>query len=237
MKLSRATLPGLRMARQGILFVLSGASGVGKGTILKLALAQVSGLKFSVSWTTRAKRKGEVNGKDYFFKSREEFLSELNNKRGGFVEYAEFVGNIYGTPRRWIVEQLKAGHDVILDIELDGAMQVKKTMPEAVLVMMIPPNLSELRQRLLRRATETPEKIRNRLARAMTDMQKYKRFHYIITNEQRYTALDDLLAIIRSERLKTERIEDKGFKRHWSKNKELELVLDDIERTMENRGH
>ncbi len=223
--------------RRGILFVLSGASGVGKGTILKMVLARETNLEFSVSWTTREQRKGEMDGKDYYFKTRPEFEAELNHPDGGgFLEHAEFVGQLYGTPRRWIEEKLSQGVDVILDIELDGAMQIARSMPEAVLIMVVPPNLSVLRERLMRRGTETIEKMRVRLERAVKDMQKYRYFHYLFENGELATGVDDLLSVIRAERLRTSRIDPDVFAIHSSKDATLEAKLDDAENAIRQSG-
>ncbi|HWG84985.1 MAG TPA: guanylate kinase, partial [Deinococcales bacterium] len=177
--------------RRGILFVVSGASGVGKGSMLSLVLAQQGSerVHFSVSWTTRQRRPTEVEGKDYFFKTREEFLAELNDPdEGGFLEHAEFVGNYYGTPRRAVEANLRAGRDVILDIELEGAMQVTSLVADAVPILVVPPNLSVLRRRLLRRGTDELGVIRRRLARAVEDMRRAHAFKYVIVNDELHTA-------------------------------------------------
>lgn len=220
--------------RRGILFVLSGASGVGKGTVLSYVLSQEENLFFSVSWTTRAQRKGEVHGKDYYFKSREEFTHELDTT--GFLEHAEFVGHLYGTPRRKVEEQLAAGNDVILDVERIGALNVKRLMPEAVLVQLVPPNLSKLRQRLLKRGTDALEVIDKRLKRAVEDMQFYQEFDYVIVNDDLATAVDDLEGVIRAERLSTNRIVPSEFMVHSSKDPSLELELDDLESRIRASG-
>jgi guanylate kinase len=220
--------------RRGILFVLSGASGVGKGTVLSYVLSQDDNLYFSVSWTTRGQRKGEVNGKDYFFKSREEFMLELETT--GFLEHAEFVGNMYGTPRRAIELQLEAGNDVILDVERVGALNVKRLMPEAVLVQLVPPNLSKLRQRLLKRGTDALEVIGRRLKRAEEDMSYYREFDYVIVNDDLSTAVDDLESVLRAERLSTSRIVPAAFLVHSSQEPSLELELDALEERIRASG-
>ncbi|MEY4529954.1 MAG: hypothetical protein RLZZ156_675 [Deinococcota bacterium] len=221
--------------RRGILFVLSGASGVGKGTVLSYVLSQDDNLYFSVSWTTRSQRKGEVDGKDYFFKTREEFMFELETT--GFLEHAEFVGNMYGTPRRPVEQQLEAGNDVILDVERIGALNVKRLMPEAVLVQLVPPNLSKLRQRLLKRGTDALEVIGRRLSRATEDMQYYHKFDYVIVNDELSTAVDDLESVLRAERLGTSRIVPWEFLVHSSQDPELEPELDALEQRIRNSGH
>lgn len=220
--------------RRGILFVLSGASGVGKGTVLSYVLSQDDNLYFSVSWTTRGQRKGEIGGKDYFFKTREEFTHELETT--GFLEHAEFVGQLYGTPRRAVEQQLEAGNDVILDVERIGALNVKRLMPEAVLVQLVPPNLSKLRQRLLKRGTDALDVIDRRLTRAKEDMQYYHKFDYVIINDDLATAVDDLSSVLRAERLSTSRIIPSEFEVHSSQDSELELELDNLEQRIRQSG-
>ncbi len=221
--------------RRGILFVLSGASGVGKGTVLSYVLSQDDNLYFSVSWTTRNQRKGEINSKDYYFKTREEFINELETT--GFLEHAEFVGNYYGTPRSAVEEQLAAGNDVILDVERIGAFQVKELMPEAVLVQLVPPNLSKLRQRLLKRGTDALDVIGKRLERAKEDMAYYKKFDYVIVNDDLATAVDDLESVLRAERLRTTRIDNTDFAIHSSQDTQLEIELDALEQRIRESGH
>ncbi len=221
--------------RRGILFVLSGASGVGKGTVLSYVLSQDDNLYFSVSWTTRNQRKGETDGKDYYFKSREEFTHELETT--GFLEHAEFVGSMYGTPRRKVEEQLEAGNDVILDVERVGALNVKRLMPEAVLIQLVPPNLSKLRQRLLKRGTDALEVVGRRLKRAQEDMKFYQEFDYVIVNDDLSTAVDDLESVLRAERLSTSRIVASEFLVHSSIESALELELDGLEAKIRDSGH
>jgi guanylate kinase len=220
--------------RRGILFVLSGASGVGKGSVLSYVLNTDENLYFSVSWTTRGQRKGEVHGKDYFFKSREEFLHELETT--GFLEHAEFVGNLYGTPRRAIEEQLEAGKDVILDVERIGALNVKRLMPEAVLVQLVPPNLSKLRQRLLKRGTDALDVIGKRLIRAKEDMEFYHEFDYVIVNDDLADAVTDLESVLRAERLSSRRIVPTDFAVHSSQDPALEPELDALEARIRANG-
>ena len=224
--------------KRGILFVVSGASGVGKGTILAYVLSQESGrLHFSVSWTTREHRPGETDGKEYFFKTREQFLEELNDPEGGgFLEHAEFVGNFYGTPRRAIEEQLAQGMDVILDVELVGAMNVAKLMPEAVLVLVVPPNLSILRRRLLKRGTDALPVVEKRLKRAVEDMTHYGKFDYVIVNDNLLGAVEDLEAVIRAERLRSSRIDPTAFRKHSSRDARLEPELDRLEDLIRKSG-
>jgi guanylate kinase len=220
--------------RRGILFVLSGASGVGKGTVLRSVLLDDEQLYFSVSWTTRGQRKGEVDGKDYHFVTRDEFEQEM--KGIGFLEHAEFVGNLYGTPRRAVEKKLEAGTDVILDVERIGALNVRKLVPEAVLIQLVPPNLSKLRQRLLKRGTDAIDVIGKRLIRAREDMQYYREFNYVIVNDDLPTAISDLQSVIRAERLKSERIDPADFALHSTTEPALETELDRLELEIRRSG-
>lgn len=224
-------------AKRGTLFVLSGASGVGKGSMLQLVLAQTPDLHFSVSWTTRPPRASEVEGRDYFFKSREEFERELSDPEGaGFLEHAEFVGNLYGTPRRAVESLLAAGHDVILDIELDGAMQVARKLTDAVLILVVPPSLSVLRLRLLRRGTDALPVIRRRLERAVRDMARAPQFHFVIVNGELHSAVDDLAAIVRSQRLRASRIDAADLAVFGGTDPDLEAELDRVEAKIRDSG-
>jgi guanylate kinase len=220
--------------RRGILFVLSGASGVGKGTVLRSVLLEDDNLYFSVSWTTRGQRKGEVDGKDYHFVTREEFEQEM--KGIGFLEHAEFVGNLYGTPRRAVEKKLEAGVDVILDVERIGALNVKRLVPEAVLIQLVPPNLSKLRQRLLKRGTDALEVIGKRLERAKEDMEFYRKFDYVIVNDELSDAINDLQSVITAERLESSRINPESFQVHSSQDAKLEEELDRLEQEIRLSG-
>ena len=213
--------------RRGILFVLSGASGVGKGTVLRSVLLEDDRLYFSVSWTTRAQRKGEVDGKDYHFVSRDDFEQEM--KGIGFLEHAEFVGHLYGTPRRAVEKKLEAGMDVILDVERIGALNVKRLVPDAVLIQLVPPNLSKLRQRLLKRGTDALEVIGKRLERAREDMNFYREFDFVIVNDDLSDAIRELQSVVTSERLSSGRIHADAFKIHSSREAKLEEELDRLE--------
>lgn len=158
------------MNNRGVLLVVSGPSGVGKGTIIKELFEHNKNLYFSVSATTREPRPGEENGIHYLFKSREEFESDIAN--GGMLEYAVYSRNYYGTPRSAVEEQLAAGHDVVLDIEIHGARNVKRLMPEAVLVYILPPDMAELRKRLVGRKTESEDAIKLRLEAAYRELKE-----------------------------------------------------------------
>lgn len=184
--------------RPGNLLVMTGPSGVGKGTIVERVLQQVIDLKRSVSVTTRERRPGETEGVDYFFVSESEFERMRDNQE--LMEWAEFAGAYYGTPRIWVDEELKAGRHVLLEIEVQGAKQIAERFAAAVLVFISPPNLEALEQRLLGRATETPEKIAMRLKKARQELKQKALFHYEVVNDNIDLAVDNLVHIIYAER-------------------------------------
>lgn len=179
-----------------LLIIISGPSGVGKGTIVKELLKR-DGYALSVSCTTRARRPGEVDGESYFFISKEEFRKKI--ERGGFLEYSEHFDNYYGTPRDFVEEQLK-NHDVILEIEVDGGLSAKQSHPEAILIMVVPPNTEELLSRLHHRGTESEEIIAKRLKRMDYELSKEKYYDYIITNDVLERAVDEIEQIIKSNK-------------------------------------
>lgn len=186
------------MAKRGKLFVLTGPSGAGKGTILEHILKAAPNLFLSVSATTRAPRAGEQEGIHYFFLSREAFEERV--KQGDFLEYAEYVGNYYGTLEKPVDERLDEGYDVILEIEVQGAMQIHQKRPDAVLVFVAPPSMEELSRRLYGRGTEDAQERARRLQTAEHEMTYKDSFDYIVTNEVLERAVGDLLAIFRAER-------------------------------------
>lgn len=181
---------------EGRLIVLSGPSGTGKSTVISALMKMHDKLAFSVSATTRNPRPGEVDGKDYFFVTRERFAEMVEN--GELLEHAEFVGNCYGTPRGPVLEKLQSGVTVLLDIEVQGAMQVMASMPEAVSVFMLPPSLEVLEQRLRFRGTESEEVIAKRLETARKEMQFSDRYDFTIVNDVAETAAGKLLDIIKN---------------------------------------
>ncbi|WP_291430127.1 guanylate kinase [Deinococcus sp.] len=184
--------------RRGLLLVITGASGVGKGTLRERWLAGQD-VFYSTSWTTRKARPGERDGVDYVFVTPDVF--EAKAQADGFLEHAAFVGNRYGTPIEPIEAALSRGQDVILEIEVEGAMQVKARMgEEAILIFIMPPSLSELRRRLEGRATETPDRIEKRLARAREEIREAHEFRYVIVNDDLDRALSELHAIQTAER-------------------------------------
>ncbi len=201
----------MKLNESGLLVVISGPSGVGKGTIRK-ALFEMPDNNFcySVSMTTRKPRAGEVNGVDYFFVSREEFEQHIAND--DLLEYAEFVGEYYGTPRHYIDSRLSQGNEVIMEIEVQGALQVREKMPEAVFVFIVPPSRKALIQRLQSRGTEDVESIKKRLDKAEREYHLAYKYDYIVVNDDVYNAADRIYAIIRAEHAKTERSIHKYYK-------------------------
>lgn len=188
---------------RGLLVVLSGPSGSGKGTVLKQAMQQNDNIEISVSVTTRAPREGEIDGVNYYFSTREAFQKRLDE--GGFLEWAEFCGNFYGTPRAEIEQRLNEGKDVILEIEVQGAMKVREAFPDAVLIFNLPPSLEELKKRLTGRKTESPEVVEKRLNTAAWELSQAEKYDYIIVNDNVETAANAFLSILEGEKHKTVR--------------------------------
>ncbi len=194
----------MKLNERGLLIVLSGPSGVGKGTVRK-ALFELEGhdLVYSTSMTTRAPREGEVDGEDYYFVSKEEFEQRIKDDK--FLEYAEFVGNYYGTPKDKVQEQMEQGKEVVLEIEINGALQVREKAKDAVFVFIAPPTKEALYRRLLRRGTEDPKTIQKRMDKAEREFPLAHMYDYIVVNDEVTNAADRILAIIRAEHAKTER--------------------------------
>lgn len=187
---------GAPAARKGKLIVLTGPSGVGKGTLVERVLPAVPNLVKSVSVTTRTRRPQEVEGVDYFFRSREEF--EL--LKSGLLEWAEFAGNCYGTPAAWVDEQLSAGKDVLLEIEVQGARQIFKKQEQSLLIFVSPPSFAALRKRLENRGTESADKIERRLETAREELSQRFDFHYEVINDVLDEAVNNLVHIVYAER-------------------------------------
>lgn len=190
---------------KGILFILSGPSGVGKGTVRKSLFEQATDLKYSISMTTRKQRPGEAEGVDYFYKSKAEFEKLIAENQ--LLEYAKYVDNYYGTPRAYVEETLKAGFDVFLEIEVQGALQVKNSFPEGVFIFLFPPSLDELKKRILTRGTESDDLVLNRLREARKEIEMMDSYDYVVVNDQVDHAVEKIRSIIQSEHCRRERIE------------------------------
>ncbi len=187
----------------GLLIVLSGPSGAGKGTLCKELLHRQNSVKFSVSATTRAPRPGEVNGLSYYFRTQEEFQSMIENHE--LLEWAEFCGNYYGTPLFAVQKHLEAGYDVILEIDIQGALQVKKRFPQGVFIFIMPPSLNILSERIRGRGTECEEDIQQRLAKAEQEMKYIPEYDYLIENDDIIDGVDKLRSIIIAEKCRVKR--------------------------------
>jgi guanylate kinase len=182
--------------RKGILIVVSGFSGAGKGTLMKKLVQEYDNYALSISATTRAPRPGEENGREYFFLKREEFEQKIDDN--GLIEYACYCDNYYGTPRAYVEEQLAAGKDVILEIEIQGALKIRKQYPDALLLFVMPPSAAELRRRLEGRGTETKEVIDKRMKRAIEEAEGIEEYEYIVVNDNLDTCVRELHEIIRA---------------------------------------
>ena len=189
--------------RKGLVLVVSGPSGAGKGTICKALLNKNDQIKLSVSATTRKPRNGEVHGVNYFFIEKEEFTKMIEN--GEFLEYAQIYDNFYGTPKAAIIECLEKGQDVILEIEMQGARQIKEVYPEGVFIFVLPPSLEELKSRIVGRGTETQEEIEKRFSCAFEEINQIVNYDYFIVNEDIEKSVSDVEAIICAEKNKVTR--------------------------------
>ncbi|AEB73398.1 guanylate kinase [Lentilactobacillus buchneri] len=193
------------MAKRGMLIVLSGPSGVGKGTVRKALFEEPDvDFEYSTSMTTRKPRPGEKNGVDYYFVSKEQFEENIQN--GEMLEYAKYVDNYYGTPLKYVNETLESGKDVFLEIEVNGAMQVRANVPDAVFVFLTPPDLMELKHRLVGRGTDKMDVINKRIKKAVGEISMMRNYDYAVLNDQVPLAVDRIKSIIRSERLKVARV-------------------------------
>ncbi len=188
------------MHSKGKLFIISGPSGSGKSTMLAEVFEKIDNRYFSVSATTREPRPGEVDGVNYWFKTREEFKSLL--EAGEFLEYAEYAGNYYGTLAEPIIKQLEEGKDIFLDIEVQGALQVRRKIPEAILIFAIPPTFDELERRLRKRCTESESKIRERLDTARREYKEAMKYDYIVVTDKPGEASNEIISIVTAEKCK-----------------------------------
>lgn len=176
------------------LFVISGPSGVGKGTLAKLLIENEDDIKLSVSCTTRQARQGEENGKDYFFITKEEFLEKI--EKGGFLEYSNHFDSYYGTPKDYVEQSLKTS-SVLLEIDVNGGLEVKKSCPQAVLIFIAPPSLEELKNRLIKRNTETLEKIEKRLSRLEYELAQKQFYDFVVVNDDLDKAYKEIISIMK----------------------------------------
>jgi guanylate kinase len=191
------------MNRRGILIVVSGFAGSGKGTLMQEIMTQYDNYALSISATTRKPRGAEVDGREYFFKTTEEFEKMI--AQGELIEYANYVGNYYGTPKAYVEEQLSKGKDVILEIEIQGALKVKEKFPETLLLFVTPPNATILKERLVGRGTETMDVVEQRMKRAAEEAKGISSYDYILINDDLQTCLKEMHAIIQSEHFRTSR--------------------------------
>lgn len=191
---------------KGKVIVVSGPSGVGKGTVVKELIGSNKDCALSVSATTRSPREGEAHGVNYFFITKEEFTQKINNNE--MLEYAEYCSNFYGTPKDYVLKSVEQGKNIILEIEVQGALNVKKIIPEAVTVFVMPPSLQELEDRLRGRGTETDEVVRQRLKTAIAEIKQAPQYDYIVVNNTVMQCVADIVSIIIAERQKTENMLD-----------------------------
>lgn len=194
---------GEKNMSKGILTVVSGFSGAGKGTVMKRLLESRDNYALSISVTTREPREGEAEGREYFFRTKEEVEKMIREDQ--LLEYAKYVDHYYGTPRKYVEDRLAEGKDVILEIEIQGALQIKKKVPEAVLVFITPPSMEELERRLTDRGTEPPEVIASRLARASVEAESMDKYDYILVNDKVEDCVETLRHLILSEHLRSQR--------------------------------
>ena len=189
------------MNHQGILVVVSGFSGAGKGTLMKELLKRYDNYALSISATTRAPREGETDGKEYFFVTKEQFEKMRDERK--LIEYAQYVNNYYGTPKEYVEQKMAEGKDVILEIEIQGALKVKKRFPDALLLFVAPPSAEELRRRLVGRGTETLEVINARLARAAEEASGMEAYDYLLINDDLDRCVEEMHQLIQLQHRKT----------------------------------
>jgi len=188
------------MSQKGILVVVSGFSGAGKGTLMKALLNKYHNYALSISATTRNPREGEVDGREYFFVTREKFEGMIADDQ--LIEYAQYVNNYYGTPKDYVFRQMEEGKDVILEIEIQGALKVKERFPETLLLFVLPPSAEELRRRLIGRGTETMEVIEARLRRASEEAEGMDSYDYILVNDQLDVCVEEMHQLIQAQHSK-----------------------------------
>ena len=207
----------VKQKETGYLIVISGPSGAGKDSVVQKLLENNKNMVLSVSMTTRAPRKGEQEGVDYFYVTKDEFLKEID--KGNFLEYANvYASDYYGTPKNKVLENIKKGKDVILVIDIQGALKVKEIMPEAIFIFIMPPSMKELKTRLIKRDTETPEKILSRFKTAYKEINEATKYNYVVINDKIDVAANKVESIITAEKCRVDRIED------FDLNSEQELI-------------
>lgn len=192
------------MDRKGILFVISGPSGVGKGTVKDAVLERITDINLSISVTTRAPRQGELEGREYFFTSEQKFQDLIDKEQ--FLEWADVYSHRYGTPRDFVLNNLKNGQDVLIEIDIQGALQVKNRMPEGVFIFLVPPSIKELQARLCGRGKDSLESIAERLAACEKEMEHIKYYDYVVVNDVVEKAAHQIEAIVVAERCKVNNI-------------------------------
>ena len=186
------------MEKKGILIVISGFSGAGKGTLVKALLKKYDNYALSVSMTTRNPREGERDGVEYFFTDRERFEETI--RQNGLIEYAQYCGNYYGTPRDYVERQMQAGNNVILEIEIQGALKIKEQFPESLLIFITPPGAEELKRRLVNRGTESGDVIARRLARAAEESEGIEAYDYIVVNDDLDVCVEEVHQLVEASR-------------------------------------
>ena len=196
----------IKQSEKGLLIVVSGPSGAGKDTVINKVLETEKNVWVSISMTSRPPRGNEENGKDYFFVTKEEF--EENIKQGNLLEYATYNDNYYGTPKSKIKEYLDKGIDVILIIEIQGALQIKDLIPEALFIFIMPPSMEELRYRLVHRGTDSPDKIISRFKRAYEEINEVTKYNYVVVNDEVEKASNKVISIMKAEKCRVDRIEE-----------------------------
>ena len=198
--------------------MVSAPSGAGKTTLCKELVALVPGLRHSVSYTTRKPRPGETHGREYFYVDEREFRDMI--ARGEFAEWAPVYGHLYGTPRAALTAMMDSGIDVLLEIDTQGALQIKKKFEDAVYIYIMPPSIEALRARLLQRAGDSPEEIQRRLQKARDELWSYREYYYIVKNDEMGQAIKELQAIVLAERIKTKRLDLHWLEENFIRDKE-----------------
>lgn len=196
----------IKEQEKGNLIVISGPSGSGKGSIIKGLMDRNKNIWLSVSLTSRERRVGEEEGKDYYYTTKEDFLKKIEEDY--FLEYNLYNGNYYGTPRKYINEKLSSGNDIILEIEINGALKIKELIPDAIFIFILPPNIEDLIKRLEKRGTESKEKILERFKTAYKEINEITKYNYVVINDDLDDAIDKVDAIFKAERCRVDRIEE-----------------------------